>query len=289
MDIERIADELYRLRPSEFVAARDTYVAEAREAKATATAKAIAAMRRPTLAAWAANLLARERHEEAARFLALGETLREAHRTLDARQLRAASGQRHKLVTTLARKAAVLARDAGQPVSDTVLHEVEQILQTALARPDVAAQWAKGRLVTVPDAAVDFDIITPAAVPSRPAPAEPAPHRKMQKHDEQRNRHELERARGQVQDAADEAHRRERELGEAQDAQRKSDENAQRAAERVRRLEHELREAQRARAETAAVAEEAGAAVTTARRTLRDARQAAEAASRTLAHLEQQE
>ncbi|MFD7610768.1 hypothetical protein [Streptomyces sp. NPDC059828] len=289
MDVERVAEELYRLRPSEFVAARDAYVAEARKAKDTATAKAIADMRRPTLAAWAANLLAREQHEEATRFLALGETFREAHRTLDATQLRAASGQRHQLVTTLARSAAALARRAGQPVSDTVLHEVEQILQAALARPDVAEQWAKGRLVTVPDVAVDFDIITPATLSPRPAPAAPAPSRKKRGRDEEKRRGELERARTRAQEAANEARRREQGLDEAQEAQRGSDENARRAAERVRRLEHELREARRAQAETAAVAEEAGTAVSDAKRTLRDARHAADETSRTLAHLEQEE
>ncbi|MER8041189.1 hypothetical protein ABTY14_39725, partial [Streptomyces hydrogenans] len=83
MDVEQVTDELYALRPSEFTAARDAYVAEARRAKDRAAARAIAALRRPPLAVWAANLLARERPEEADRFLAVGEALREAHRTLD--------------------------------------------------------------------------------------------------------------------------------------------------------------------------------------------------------------
>lgn len=64
------------------------------------------------LAAWAANLLVRERRQEAEQFLVLGETLREAHRTLDAEQLRAASEQ-HRLVSALARTAAGLARGPG--------------------------------------------------------------------------------------------------------------------------------------------------------------------------------
>ncbi|MFL9681611.1 MULTISPECIES: hypothetical protein [Streptomyces] len=77
MDVERVTGELYALRPSEFTAARDAYVAEARRAKGKAATRAIAALRRPPLAVWAANLPARERPEEAARFLALGEALRE--------------------------------------------------------------------------------------------------------------------------------------------------------------------------------------------------------------------
>ncbi|MFE4664635.1 hypothetical protein ACFRI7_31985 [Streptomyces sp. NPDC056716] len=66
------------------------------------------------LAAWAANQLARE-------------------------QLREAGRRQHRLITTLARTAAALARESGQPVSDTVLHEIEQTLHAVLARPDIAA------------------------------------------------------------------------------------------------------------------------------------------------------
>ncbi|MEU6934733.1 hypothetical protein AB0A05_37120 [Streptomyces sp. NPDC046374] len=182
MDVEMIADELYGLTPNQFTAARDAYVAEARKAKDPAAAKAIAALRRPVAAAWAANLLARQQPQETARFLTLGENLREAHRTLDAEQLRTASRQQHQLVTTLARTAAALAGEAGQPVSDTVLQAIEQILHGVLAHPDVARQWAAGRLVRVPEATVRLHrhrpgdraaAPRPGRVPGQADPAEP--------------------------------------------------------------------------------------------------------------------
>ncbi|MFJ5137513.1 hypothetical protein [Streptomyces sp. NPDC088707] len=171
MDVEEVAEELYGLRPAEFVAARDTYVARARAAKDARAAKAIAALRRPSLAAWAANRLARQRQREAQQFMALGETLREAHRTLDAEQLRAASGQRQQLITALARTAGALAGEAGLSVSDTVLHEIEQTLHGVLADQDVAEQWSRGRLVKTPEAVVGFPAVAPDAVPARRAPA----------------------------------------------------------------------------------------------------------------------
>ncbi|MFF8602212.1 hypothetical protein ACF065_13670 [Streptomyces sp. NPDC015232] len=170
MDVERITQELYGLRPAEFAAARDAYVAEARRRKEPEAAKALAALRRPVLAAWAANLLARERPEEAERFLALGETLRVAHRMLDGERLREAAGKQHQLVATLARTAAELAAEAGQPVSDTVLAELEQTLHGVLAHPDVAREWARGRLVKVPEAAVDFTAVAPEEGTAPPAP-----------------------------------------------------------------------------------------------------------------------
>lgn len=52
MDLESVADELYGLPPGEFVAARGRHVAAARTAKDPALAKQIAALRKPTLAAW---------------------------------------------------------------------------------------------------------------------------------------------------------------------------------------------------------------------------------------------
>ncbi|MFF3862653.1 hypothetical protein [Streptomyces sp. NPDC002209] len=51
MDVESVALELYGLRPSEFAAARDAYVAKAREAGDKQLAAAIGALRKPTLAA----------------------------------------------------------------------------------------------------------------------------------------------------------------------------------------------------------------------------------------------
>ncbi|MFD9245597.1 hypothetical protein ACFV0D_27440, partial [Streptomyces sp. NPDC059556] len=171
MDVEEVAEELYGLRPAEFVAARDTYVARARAAKDARAAKAIAALRRPSLAAWAANRLARQRQPEAQQFLALGETLREAHRTLDAEQLRAASGQRQQLIAALARTAGALAGEAGLSVSDTVLHEIEQTLHGVLADRHLAEQWSRGRLVKTPEAVVGFPPVAPESVPVGGAPA----------------------------------------------------------------------------------------------------------------------
>ncbi|GLX41378.1 hypothetical protein Sros01_74510 [Streptomyces roseochromogenus] len=81
MDVESLAVELFGLRPSEFTAARDEYVAKARKAGDRELAAAIAALRKPTVAAWAAGLLARRRPEEAHSLVQLGEALRTARWT----------------------------------------------------------------------------------------------------------------------------------------------------------------------------------------------------------------
>lgn len=139
MDVESVAVELYGLRPSEFTAARDEYVAKARRAGDKPLAAAIAALRKPVVAAWAAGLLARRRPKEAHGLVQLGGALRTAHQRLDAGQLRKLSHDQHVVIGELARTARALAAEAGQAVSEPVLHEVEQILHAVLADADVAA------------------------------------------------------------------------------------------------------------------------------------------------------
>lgn len=127
-------------------------MAEARKAGDKPLVAAISALRRPTVAAWTAGLLPRRRPKEAHGLVRLGEALRTAHRTLDAGQLRKLSRDQHVVIGELARTARALAIEAGQAVSEPVLHEVEQILHSVLADADVAGQWAGGRLAKAPEA-----------------------------------------------------------------------------------------------------------------------------------------
>lgn len=168
MDLQSVMPELYAVRPSEFTSARDEYVARARKAGDRDLAAAIAALRRPTVAAWTAGLPARLRPEAARELLALGEALRSAHRTLDAEQLRKLSHDQHVVIGRLARTARSLAAEVGQAVSDPVLNEVERIFHGVLADPDVAARWAAGRLVKAPDPASGF-----AGLEAQPGAAPP--------------------------------------------------------------------------------------------------------------------
>ncbi len=59
-NIEAAVDELYSLPREEFVAARDARAKEARSAGQRELATAIRVLRKPTVAAWLVNLLARE-------------------------------------------------------------------------------------------------------------------------------------------------------------------------------------------------------------------------------------
>ncbi|MGW7354489.1 hypothetical protein [Streptomyces sp. NPDC054784] len=185
LDLDAVADELYGLPPSAFTAARDRRARQARQAGDRGLAEEIRRLRRPTLAAWAGNLLARESPDGTGTLLRLGEALREAHRDLDGAQLRALAAQQRQVVAGLARQAAELAAGAGRPLGEDSLREVERTLHAALADPDAGAEWARGRLSRPLAAVVGFPGVTEGGAPrlrlagtDTPAAAPDAPPRR---------------------------------------------------------------------------------------------------------------
>lgn len=261
MDVEQVIDELYGVAPDEFVTARDARTAEVRKAGEADDAKRIAALRRPTLAAWASNRFVRKRPEDVRRLLALGETLREATRLLDATKMREAAGVRNKVIAAEVREAAAVADEAGHPLSAAVRQEVEQLFRAVLADPDVAAEWSAGRLVKPPEGPVGFGSIVPETLPARPEP--------------QRRRrpgaraHPDARARAAAEKEAEEAAEAAKAAEEAAaEARRKDDElhaaeaRAEEVDDRVAALEDQLREA---RSEQRTARKEAKEAARTAR------------------------
>ncbi|MEY2228213.1 hypothetical protein [Streptomyces sp. BF23-19] len=184
MDVDAVIFELYGLRPADFTRARDAYAAQARREKDSAAAAAIGGLRRPTLAVWAVNLLARTRPDLAEALLRLGTELRRAHRELDGERMRALSHQQHQVIGALSAEAAQLAAGAGERLRETALREVGEIFHGLLVDDDAARRWAAGRLAKPPPVAVGFEGLEPApgamppplTRPPRPAPVSaPAP------------------------------------------------------------------------------------------------------------------
>ncbi|MEV7329204.1 hypothetical protein [Micromonospora sp. NPDC093244] len=141
--------QLYRIPPDRFVAARDAAVAEARRAGDPKSARELARLRRPTVAAWLVNLLAIRRPELVADLVQLADALRSAQRDLRGPRLRELSAQRRAVVGALVaevRKLAAAEPDA-PPVGKLPLAEVETTLNAALSDAEVAEQVRAGRLL----------------------------------------------------------------------------------------------------------------------------------------------
>ena len=158
MRLEEISAELYALDPSDFVAARDRHARTARADGDKALATEISRLRRPTLAAWAVNLLAHKATQELGALLDLGEALREAQQKLSADRMRTLTEQRRKAVHALTGTATRLAAEAGRQLAEPGQRAVAQTLTAALADPEVTVQVRAGVL----SAAVDYAGFGPA-------------------------------------------------------------------------------------------------------------------------------
>jgi hypothetical protein len=194
--VDDVAAELYAVKPPAFVAARSEAAREAREAGDRELATAIGKLRRPVVAAWAVNLLARDDAAGLGRLVALGRDLREAHQQMRGEALQRLSRQRHDMLTVLAGRARQLAADAGHPLGAEAAQQVVQTLGAALADPDAGREVQRGRLVT-PLRYTGFGPLSAempvTAQPSRPAYREAPPGDELEQHRRARERleHEL--------------------------------------------------------------------------------------------------
>ncbi|GAA4593287.1 hypothetical protein BJY16_000921 [Actinoplanes octamycinicus] len=145
--IDDVVRRLYEEPPEGFVATRAAAIEQARAAGDRDAAKRLAALKKPTVAAWVVNLLARKRPDLIGELVELSEALRAAQRELQGDQLRELSQQRRQFVSALVAAARKLAVAAGAGAAKLPLGEVEATLTAALADPEIAAQVRTGRLI----------------------------------------------------------------------------------------------------------------------------------------------
>ena len=145
-ELDEIVRDLYVLPPTDFVAARNELVRQARAAGSREIAERLQHLRRPTRSAWLVNLLAGDT-TAMQRLSTLGRELRDAQTALDHTELRNLAEQRRQLIADLLDRAQTLADEAGLRLSPTVLSEVEATLQAALVDLAGALTIRNGRLV----------------------------------------------------------------------------------------------------------------------------------------------
>ena len=145
-ELDEIVRELYVLPPTDFVAARNELVREAKAAGSREIAERLQHLRRPTRSAWLVNLLASD-SRAMQRLSNLGRQLRDAQTELAHAELRSLAEQRRLLIADLLDQAQTHADEAGVRLSPTVLSEVEATLQAALVDLAGALTIRNGRLV----------------------------------------------------------------------------------------------------------------------------------------------
>lgn len=134
------ATAVYSAVPEDFLPERSRRVAAAKAAGDTAAAKEIGRLRKPSVSAWALNLLAHQGDPVLGRLSGLGELMRSATSRLDVAELASHRPARDRLLGDLVEAAAAAVGAAGRTLSAVGREEVRGTGIAALA--DAAAQRA---------------------------------------------------------------------------------------------------------------------------------------------------
>ena len=144
-------DELYGLPLERFTPERNALARELRGAGSRAQAAEVAALRKPSVAAWAVNQLVRTQVRAIEELFAAGDALRAAHDAVlagrgDGSSLRAAVEGERLAVEKLAGGARGLLTSDGHELSPTIIERVTGTLHAAALDDEARAQVREGRL-----------------------------------------------------------------------------------------------------------------------------------------------
>ncbi|MDP1849619.1 MAG: hypothetical protein Q8K79_17670 [Solirubrobacteraceae bacterium] len=144
-------DELYGVALEQFIPERGALVKALRAEKRRDDAAAVAALRKPSVAAWAVNQLVRSQPSGVQELYAAGDALRDAQARLlagtgDGRALRAANERERAAVDALVQAARGLLSSDGHELSPAVVERVADTLHAAALDEAAREQVREGRL-----------------------------------------------------------------------------------------------------------------------------------------------
>lgn len=256
--VEARVDRLFEEPPEGFTAARDALAKELRADGAAEAAAEVRRLRRPTVAAWALNQLARRHPDEVRALTDLGDELRRAQRRalsgVASDELRRLGAERRKVVEQLSKRADEVLAEAGRARSPALHQAIVNTLEAAAISADDGAALEVGRLARdlTPESGfgtIDGFSVVPPPAPARRGrasrPTEPEESRARPRDDrkERKHRRELDAARARLTEAEREAERRGDEEHRAVVVHDTSAATEEESAARVRELERELRDA----------------------------------------------
>jgi hypothetical protein len=149
--LAEIAAELYGAPLDDFTSTRNGRASAAKKSGDRELAAAVAALPKPSAAAWASNLLFRSSDDVARDLSRLRDDIAAATGSGDRDAVKELSRSRHVLIGRLVEEARSLAESAGRPLSPSASDELSEALSAALADRFVAAAMATGRLVRAPE------------------------------------------------------------------------------------------------------------------------------------------
>jgi hypothetical protein len=274
VDFEEAADALYAAPAADFIATRNELAKQLKADGDQLGSTRLKAMRKPTVAAWVANLVARSLPDELDDLLALGDEFREATADLDGDRLRDLTPKRHQLLDKLSKEAARLASDEGQKVSADVGQKLRETLDAALIDPAAGDALREGRLSSALRH-VGFGVVDENGEPSNVTPLTDERRqaaRERRKAQQAEADKESAATRGKREAAEREAEEREAaEKAKAKQAFEDAVTAAQEAEATVEDLDNQLDDAREALAQAQELVKRLGAELDEARRAARDA------------------
>jgi len=149
-ELETELDRLYGLPLDEFTSARNELAGRLKKAGQGDAAEAVHALRKPSVALWAVNQLARRNEEGLKALLDAGRALRRAQeqalRGKSSDALRAATAAERTAVRELTTAAEELLADEGRPATQQTLERIAQTLRAAAVDPEAEPLLSAGRL-----------------------------------------------------------------------------------------------------------------------------------------------
>jgi hypothetical protein len=163
-ELTAIADALYAGPADSFTEMRNQAAKGVGDKELAAQVKKL---KKPSVAAWAVNLLVRRESEQIDSVLGLADQLRAAAEALDGEELRALTRQRRQLTSALASSAKAHARESGVRLTGPVVEQVEGVLNAAMLDPVAAQAVRTGRLVAAftSTGVSELDVAAVVAVP----------------------------------------------------------------------------------------------------------------------------
>ena len=149
-ELEEELDRLYGLPLEEFTSARNELAARMKQAGQNAISARVRELRKPSVAVWTVNQLARRHPEEIGSLLDAAERLREAQaaafKGAGGDAVRAAQRDEREALKRLTRNAEAFLGEQGRPAGAQTLERVSATLRSAAVEPEAADLLRAGRL-----------------------------------------------------------------------------------------------------------------------------------------------
>lgn len=223
---------LYALPRDDFIPARTEMARRLKAAGRSDEAAGVAKLRKPTVAAWAVNQLARSEARMLDELVKAGERLKKAQRS--GKDLRTATAERRRLIDQLVRSATAILKDAGHGDSPSTLQGVAYSLEAIATDADALDQIRRGVLEKELPAPAGFgELAGLQLVPQGKEEPSPKVRRRVPPKVDQRARERVDRLTTQADEAEAEARTLREAAAKAERAAIRSRSEAQRAEDRA--------------------------------------------------------